>query len=257
MAPQSPDYRDGFFWVTITMMGDYKIRFAEELIEVIDRVFRLADEGDGYVESIINTREIREIDAKINVIAPLTGLVDEYWRAGLNPADLSHYEYTKATSVDGEWVDSCPWPVPGELIELREKARVFLVINDHSENTKAQLNIATDTSKNIADLDEENKPKSFQIPSKEANQAYKLYGIYNNQTEVAKIMTKELKRPVAQGQVSRWVKQVEEWRKIEDLPTDEYKKPDTIVDSDILDQGARTDGRRTGDPRHSKKKNTY
>jgi len=91
-------------------------------------------------------------------------------------------------------------------------------------------------------------------PSKEATQAYTLYyGAGKTQEDVAKIMTDKLKRPVKQGQVSRWVNQYKKWREAEEIPVDDTK-PNIIVNSDILDMGARTDGRGTGDPRH--KKNT-
>ena len=89
-------------------------------------------------------------------------------------------------------------------------------------------------------------------PSKEAKQAYQLYfGSGMKQEDVAKKMSDTLKRPVSQGQVSRWVNEYKKWRKAEGIPVDD-KKPNIISNTDILDMGARKDGRITGDPRHKK-----
>ncbi len=88
-------------------------------------------------------------------------------------------------------------------------------------------------------------------PPKEAQQAYKLYYGGMTQEQVAKNMTNKLRKPVSQGQVSRWLKQYKKWRKAEGIPVDD-KKANIITNSNILDIGARTDGRLTGDPRHKK-----
>lgn len=96
--------------------------------------------------------------------------------------------------------------------------------------------------------------KKVKPPSKESIQAYKFYyGTGKTQKAVAKTMTNRLKKPVNQGQVSRWVNQYKKWRDAEGIPVDDTR-PNIIVNSNILDVGARTDGRLTGDPRH--KKNT-
>ncbi len=99
----------------------------------------------------------------------------------------------------------------------------------------------------------EQQIKLVNEPSKEAAQAYKLYyGTGKNQTEVAKIMTQELRRPVSQGQVSKWVSQYKDWAKVNNIPISE--KPTIInMDSNKLSMGKRTDGRITGDPRHKAK----
>lgn len=96
----------------------------------------------------------------------------------------------------------------------------------------------------------EQKTEPGKEPSKEAAQAYKLYyGTGENQTEIAKIMTRELRRPVSQGQVSKWVNQYKKWAKVNNIPIPE--KPTIInMDSNKLSMGKRTDGRGTGDPRH-------
>jgi hypothetical protein len=89
-------------------------------------------------------------------------------------------------------------------------------------------------------------------PPKEAKQAYKLYyGAGITQEAVAERMSKTLKKPVSQGQVSKLLKQYKKWRAAEGIPVDD-DKPTIIVNSEILDIGARTDGRLTGDPRHKK-----
>ena len=87
-------------------------------------------------------------------------------------------------------------------------------------------------------------------PSKEAIQAYRLYySMGETQGKIAEIMKNELKRPISQGQVSRWIKQTKAWRRREGLPTNENEPPEiNAMDSSKLDMGSRTDGRRTGDP---------
>jgi hypothetical protein len=72
---------------------------------------------------------------------------------------------------------------------------------------------------------------------------------------VAEKMRKELHRPtITQGDVSRWLKQYKDWLKGQGLPVEgtNNHKPGIVVDSDIVDIGARTDGRLTGDPRHKR-----
>jgi hypothetical protein len=96
------------------------------------------------------------------------------------------------------------------------------------------------------------KPK-VKEPPKEAQQAYQLYhGTGWAQSKVAEEMTKQLKRPVTQGQVSRWVRKYKAWREAEGISIDD-RKPEIIINTHILDTGARTDGRITGDPRHRHK----
>ena len=87
-------------------------------------------------------------------------------------------------------------------------------------------------------------------PKKEAAQAYKLYyGLGYSQTKVAKIMTNELKRPVSQGQVSKWVNQYKRWAQANNIPI--TPKPKIInLDHRKLEMKKRTDGRISGDARH-------
>lgn len=115
------------------------------------------------------------------------------------------------------------------------------------QQTPAELNGGNNALKTKPKLEN----KSVKEPSKEAAQAYKLYyGSGESQTEVAKIMTGKLKKPISQGQVSKWVNQYIEWAKANNISIPE--KPTIInMDSNKLSMGARTDGRGTGDPRHS------
>ena len=90
-----------------------------------------------------------------------------------------------------------------------------------------------------------------QEPSKEARQAYQAYfGTNKTQTEVAEMMTKTHRRSINQGQVSRWVREVKEWRKSQNLPIDKKAAPSQSIDPESLVIGTRTDGHRTGDPRY-------
>lgn len=92
-------------------------------------------------------------------------------------------------------------------------------------------------------------------PSKEANQAYRIYySLGCSQEKVAEIMSEKLHRKIKQWHVSRWIKQVKHWRSANGLPINETgKKPtESTVDPDVLDLGQRSDGKITGDPRHQK-----
>jgi len=104
-----------------------------------------------------------------------------------------------------------------------------------------------------------NDTKTIKAPSKEAIQAYmaKIATGYT-QTKLAKEMTKLLKpkpkKPIEQWQVHRWIKDCVKWLKANNLDVfpDEITKDIITMDPSILDMGARTDGRTTGDPRHKK-----
>ena len=95
--------------------------------------------------------------------------------------------------------------------------------------------------------DESGSPKSAKIklPSEKAMKAWRLRALQgiNDQTELAIAMTKE-GVPATQGQVSKWLKEAEEYLeaggvfpKLESL----NQKPDT-VDPKVIDMGARQDG---------------
>lgn len=95
-----------------------------------------------------------------------------------------------------------------------------------------------------------------QEPPKESAQAYNLYyGTGKTQQEVADIMTPKLKRPVSQGQVSRWIKQQKKWRESAGLPVAEQAAPAYNIDPSRLELGERTDGHRMGDPTILKRMN--
>ena len=90
-------------------------------------------------------------------------------------------------------------------------------------------------------------PKSKE-PSKDAYKAYRLAVLQGkNQTEIAEILTAELRRPVTQGQVSRWIKKAKAWIKagnvFPDLLEQDSSQPVKAMDPDILDRGARQDRR--------------
>ena len=94
-------------------------------------------------------------------------------------------------------------------------------------------------------------------PSKEAKQAYKIYNSASfSQAKVAEIMTNELKpkKPFAQWNVSRWIKECKEFLEANGLGgfSSDLNLNTVTVDPKILDMKARTDGKITGDPRHKK-----
>ena len=84
-------------------------------------------------------------------------------------------------------------------------------------------------------------------PSEDAFKAYRLsIATGKNQTELAEILTTELKRPIGQGQVSRWLDKVKEWLEAENVLPDLFKpldKQPTAIDPEVLDLGKRQDRR--------------
>jgi hypothetical protein len=84
-------------------------------------------------------------------------------------------------------------------------------------------------------------------PSKDAIAAYRLWFLTGKtQTELAEQLTEELKRPITQGTVSRWLKQVKAWLKagnvLPDLTPTRHPKPQPM-DPERIDLGERQDGR--------------
>lgn len=103
----------------------------------------------------------------------------------------------------------------------------------------------------------EAKTKHLKTPSKEAKIAFLLgNSLGQTQAKIAKIMTEKLKpaREYKQYQVSRWLKEYKEWLNSQNIRiADSETTPTVSVDPSVLDMGARTDGKTTGDPRHKAK----
>jgi len=160
---------------------------------------------------------------------------------------------------------------PTAATQLKEKYDKLIILsnveNACEDELKAIESAALDLVSRMREIAEQIKPQEkdeqgnidtiqevrpAKEPSKEAQQAYQLYfGSGFTQNVVAEKMTKIFKRPISQGQVSKWIKQYKKWRKAEGISIDE-SKPNIITKSDILNMGARTDGKMTGDPRHKK-----
>ena len=98
--------------------------------------------------------------------------------------------------------------------------------------------------------------QSRKEPSEDAFAAYRLLLVTGNtQTELAKNLTTELKRPVNQGAVSRWIRQVRDWLEagnvLPDLTANAAKKP-TTMDPERIDLGPNREHR----PQHQRKRRT-
>ncbi len=90
------------------------------------------------------------------------------------------------------------------------------------------------------------KPSALKEPSQDAFAAYRAQRVTGKpQTEIAEILTAELKRPISQGQVSRWINEVVPWMEagnvLPDLPG--LKSKPTPMAPDKIDLGGRQDGR--------------
>ena len=90
-------------------------------------------------------------------------------------------------------------------------------------------------------------PKTTQPPSDDAIKCYRANFVTGmTQTKLSERMTKELNRPISQGQVSRWIKQVKEWiaagNVLPGLPVSKRENPASF-DPRTLELGARRDHR--------------
>jgi hypothetical protein len=90
-------------------------------------------------------------------------------------------------------------------------------------------------------------PQSRKEPSKDAIAAYRLKLLTGQtQTELAEQLTKELKRPIDQGTVSRWLRQVKVWLEAGNVLPDLTATPGTKpmpMDPERIELGERRDGR--------------
>jgi hypothetical protein len=89
--------------------------------------------------------------------------------------------------------------------------------------------------------------RALKEPSKDAIAAYRLNLLTGKtQTELAQVLTNQLKRPVDQGTVSRWLTQVKAWldagNVLPDLTVARERKP-APIDPERIDLGERQDGR--------------
>jgi hypothetical protein len=80
-------------------------------------------------------------------------------------------------------------------------------------------------------------------PPADALKAYRAHiATQMNQTQLAELLTQKLRRPVSQGQVSRWLTSVREWMEAANvLPPLEEIKTVSPIDPSVLDMGARQD----------------
>jgi hypothetical protein len=151
---------------------------------------------------------------------------------------LKHYQtagkqIAEAAEVPGT-VDSEPPPAvqavtqpPGERLEEVDAAQ---------ENASESPKVVAESGSLKLKL-KEPPPDAFK-----AYRAHKATGMI--QTELAQLLARELKRPVTQGQVSRWLSGVREWLEGGNvLPPLEEIKSISAIDPNKIDMGARQDGR--------------
>jgi hypothetical protein len=117
-----------------------------------------------------------------------------------------------------------------------------------TEISKDVLSGKAKNKTNSRDLAREREKKTgTKEPSNEAKKAYKLYGVLDNQTEVAKKINEQLKRTdITQSKVSRWIKQYKKWLNDVGLPDVNEKSKIKVetVSPEFIEMGKRTDSRR-------------
>jgi hypothetical protein len=89
--------------------------------------------------------------------------------------------------------------------------------------------------------------QTMKEPSKDAFAAYRLSrGTGKKQSELARLLTDALNRPIQQGTVSRWIAEVRDWltagNVLPDLSPSHDRKP-TAMDPERIELGKRRDGR--------------
>jgi hypothetical protein len=94
---------------------------------------------------------------------------------------------------------------------------------------------------------ETQSPQKRKEPSADAFAAYRLKLVTGEtQTNLARLLQEEWKRPVTQGQVSRWLNEVKDWIEagnvLPDLTATPNTKP-TPINPELIDMGERQDGR--------------
>lgn len=141
------------------------------------------------------------------------------------------------------------------LTELATQIRVFnqyfvrRVDSKEFDSIDAALNRLIKEAKNKQETPPPVNPivKKPKEPTQEMRIAYQLTRVAAmTQEEAAEAMSKQFKKPIKQYSVSRWANDFAEYLKHNSLPVEEPgKKPGKmIVNTDILDIGERTDGRK-------------
>jgi hypothetical protein len=105
----------------------------------------------------------------------------------------------------------------------------------------------TDTLEHTVAQGAQGAQKPVKQPSNDAFTAYRVWVATGRiQEELAEMLTKELRRPVHQGTVSRWIDQVKRWLEagnvLPDLSPPLNKKP-SAMDPERIDLGGRLDHR--------------
>lgn len=131
-----------------------------------------------------------------------------------------------------------PFKLEAELLRRIEQAK-------QSQSGPATV-IPIDENQNIRQPIEQAANPSLREPSKDAFAAYRLsVATGKKQAELAELLTSELRKPVSQGQISRWLTQVAEWIEagnvLPDIPGLSHKP--TSIDPTVIDGGERQDGR--------------
>jgi hypothetical protein len=151
---------------------------------------------------------------------------------------IHHDYYCVALSMDARL---CSAEAIGVLLEQGLSLEVADSRSTSGDLCEPEPNVFVKGSKSAAE------PDRLKEPSVDAFIAYRLYVATGmKQKELAERLVTELKRPVTQGTVSRWLNHVEEWIEagnvLPDMPKPSRRKP-VSIDSKKIEMGARLDHR--------------
>ena len=190
-----------------------------------------ADAADGFIDRllagpdgpVLSPRELALVEARLK-----------------QPVPLSQIQREKQTTGESETNAK-----RNKLELIRDFNRHLLASSAAHRNDEAKPEKPTDDPHKLA-MRAKRTSAPKREPSPDAIACYRVFFLKGmKQQPLADYMTKELKRPISQGAVSRWLREVKKWIEagniLPDLPEPLKRKPDSI-DAGVIEMGQREDG---------------
>lgn len=162
--------------------------------------------------------------------------------------DVGGY-WSRADDYAGEHLCGGPCSVPDELAKWVQRLRAEAATRPEPEDLATGRRAAGETGEGGGHGGGEPKvvPKAaMKEPCKEALAAYRLWFLQGSkQGAIAEVLSREFHRPISQGQVSKWLKEVKKYLEAGNIlpPPKELHENPASFDPDVLEMGQRQDGR--------------